>query len=166
MKKILNIRIDDDKYNIRYKDEIGNLNFIDINVSDLTSDEINSWDSNIFNVRLASLPIVPKPVSLVLLLNGVFSIYGAGSEPKLIDVTSLSDTKLVTGTNLSQKAVSDQVFGFVQNAFGTPLVSIKAVFGSDSVIINGNVLNYDTANASSNGILANAKQLMVDLFNS
>jgi len=152
---------------INYFDDIGNLQQITKSVSDLTSDELSHLTSlsNDIQTDLNNLIKIKAKVFNVLLLDSIFFIQGESYPPQSHKIADLSTTVLVTGTSLTQKQVSDNLYSFVLSATSNSLISLSAPFGTNTVVINGTTMNYTTISTASGSVLSNATQLVIDLFN-
>ena len=169
MKKLKNVLLDGNGNIIsNYLDEIGNNSVINIKEIDLTDDEIIVID-NLKSLIQSKLDLLPKQIEKVYdveLLENIFFISGENFQPKSFKTDLLSTSVLVTGTDLTQKQVSDNLYSFVLSSIGSPLISISAPFVTGKVTINGIEMDYQIISSQSGNIMSNATQLVVDLFNS
>ena len=167
MKTIGNILSDNINILVNYTDDIGNKNIFLIPQSSLNEGELTNFNNfkSLIQNRLNAIAVVKAKIINVLLLNNVFFIQGESFPPKSFNTNTLSTTILVTGTSLTQKQVSDNLYAFVLAATGNPLISLTAPFATNTVIINGVTMNYTTISTASGSVLANATQLVIDLFN-
>lgn len=167
MKTIKNIEIGIDLISIVYLNDIGAISKLPVTISSLITSETTIVDNfkNMLQGKLDILPQIKAKIYNVLLLDGIFFIQGESYPPQSHKVSNLSTSVLVTGTSLTQKQASDNLYSFVLSATGSPLVSLSAPFGTNTVVINGVTMNYTTISTASGSVLANATQLAIDLFN-
>lgn len=168
MKNIVTITIQGDSLGVSYKNEINETKGLVVLKSELSSDVLTALQSLIADIQI-KVDAVPKVRAKVLnctLIGGKFSIQGEMLPLKNKNVSVLSESILVTGTDLTQKQVYDDLANLVLSMTGQELTSIIAPFNTGKIIINnGDAMDYNTLLGINSTVMRNASMLVIDLFN-
>ncbi len=122
----------------------------------LTNGDKTKWDTFVVVVKSNSKATI-NPLKSISLIDGVFFIQGQTGFAKAFKVSSL------TGAHLT---IKNNFYAFVQAAFGSPLTTLEALFdGTKSIKINGIIIDTETANTNSGGLVNQAETMCLDLLN-